>query len=433
MRSGLLLAAAGLAAVVAGPAAAAGRYRIDTFAGTGQPGSPTDVGDGLPAVRGFLDAPTGLARDRRGNVYVADHNHARVRRVRMRGPARIITTVVGTGEKGADGDEGPASAARLTLPTGVTVMRDGQLLITDAGSDANANTVRRVDAKGLIHAFAGVGSVPPGDAGDGGPATQALLATPLRTAVARNGDVYIVELNNHQVRVVRAADGSIHTVAGRGEPGDAGDGGPAVDALLDQPAGLALDRRRALYVADFGNDRLRVVTPEGFIQALAGTGTRTGSIDGPGGDPHDDLGDDGPAAAATFFKPTGLAVERSGALLVADQGNSRIRRIAPDADGALGPGSIVTTIIGNGTAGFGGDGGDARAASLLIPTDVLPLPRGRLLIADRGNNRLRIAVPVAAENLCRPGCTDGDPCTTDTCERETGCRHMPESRPSCLR
>lgn len=406
------------------------RYRIDVFAGRGVTGTPEAVGDGLPATAAFLDAPTGLARDRRGAVYIADHNHARVRRVRMAHGVRTIATVAGTGVAGFAGDGGPAADAELTLPTGVSVTRDGDLLVTDAGG----NSVRRVDRRGVIHAFAGVGGAPPDDTGDGGLADQARLATPLRTAIARNGDVYVVELNNNRVRVVLAVDRSIRPYAGRGEAGDAGDGGPAVDALLNQPAGLALARDGTLYVADFGNERIRVVTPDGVIRAVAGTGVRTGSIDGEGGDPSDDLGDGGAARAATFYKPTGLALDRDGALLVADQGNSRIRRIAPDASGVLGPTSTVSTIIGNGVAGFGGDGGDARAASLLIPTDVLPLPRGRLLVADRGNARVRIAVPVSATNLCSAGCGDGDPCTVDRCDPERGCLHEPApARVACRR
>jgi hypothetical protein len=180
-----------------------------------------------------------------------------------------------------------------------------------------------------------------------------------------------------------------------------------------------------LYIADFGNNRIRVVGPDGVIHALAGTGVQTGSIDGEGGDLRDDLHDDGPASTATFFKPTGLSLDRTGALLVADQGNNRIRRIARDASGQLSPGSTVTTIVGDGRPAFGGDGGDALQASLLIPTDVLPLPRGRLLIADRGNQRVRIVVPVAATNLCSIGCSDGNPCTMDRCDPIAGCVHEP--------
>jgi hypothetical protein len=414
--------------LLAAPATAV-RYRIDVFAGSGDAGTPDAVGDGGAAARASLDAPTGLARDRRGNVYIADHGHARVRRVRTAHGARVIATIAGTGVPGSTGDGGPATAAELTLPTGVAVMRDGGVLVTDAGGDTGGNTVRRIDRRGIIHAFAGMADAAPGDAGDGGPATRAELATPLRTAVAQSGDVYVVELNNNRVRVVRAVDGSIRPFAGTGEAGDAGDGGRADAALLRQPAGLVLARDGTLYIADFGNDRIRAVTPDGIINPLGGTGVRTGSVDGEGGDPTDDLGDGGTAGAATFYKPTGLALDHDGALLVADQGNSRIRRIAPDAAGMPSPASTVTTIVGNGVAAFGGDGGDALDASLVIPTDVLPLPHGRLLVADRGNGRVRIVVPVAATNLCSAGCGDGDPCTIDRCDRTRGCIH--EHRGNC--
>jgi len=228
---------------------------------------------------------------------------------------------------------------------------------------------------------------------------------------------------------VRASDGIIHPVAGTGLAGDAGDEGPAVDALLDQPAGLALGAHGTLYIADFGNDRIRVVGADGIIHALAGTGVRTGSVDGEGGDPSDDLHDDGPASAATFFKPTGIAFDRQGDLLVADQGNNRIRRIARDETGVLSPASIVTTIVGNGVGAFAGDGGDARAASLLIPTDVLPLPRGRLLVADRGNDRVRVVVPVSDTTLCSASCVDGARVPVDACDPTTGCSHV--AAPAC--
>jgi hypothetical protein len=401
------------------------RYRIDTFAGGGTVTADASVGDGLPATLATLDRPAGLARDGHGAIYVADHNHARVRRIHTGPGMRVITTIAGNGTHGFGGDGGPAVDALLTLPTGLSFTRAGELLITDAGSDAGGCTVRRVDARGVIHPFAGIGDEPPGNSGDDGPAQDARLDTPLRTAVARNGDVYVVELNNNRVRVVRAATGLIEPFAGTGVPGDDGDDGPALAARLNQPAGIVLGPRGTLYIADFGNNRIRVVGPDGVIHALAGTGVQTGSIDGEGGDPRDDLHDDGPASAATFFKPTGITLDRHGGLLVADQGNNRIRQLARDASGQPGAGSIVTTIVGDGRPGFAGDGGDARLASVLIPTDVLLLPRDRLLVADRGNQRVRVVVPVSATSLCSVGCGDGNPCTIDRCDPVAGCVHEP--------
>ncbi|HZP40242.1 MAG TPA: hypothetical protein VFD84_01880 [Candidatus Binatia bacterium] len=424
-----VLVALAVLACTAAPAAGV-RYRIDVFAGGGVAADPAATGDGRPAPEAVLAAPTGLARDRHGSVYVADHNHGRVRRIARRGRNRVITTVAGTGARGSSGDGGPAAAATFVRPTGVTVMPNGDLLVTDAGDARGGCTVRRIDRKGIVHAFAGVGDAPPGDAGTGGPARAAQLGTPLRTVVAPNGDVYIVELNANRIRVVRAATGTIEAFAGTGEPGDDGDEGPAVAARLRNPAGLVLGRHGTLYVSDFGNNRIRVVTPDGIIHALAGTGMQTGAIDGPGGDPADDL-NDGFASAATFYKPTGLALDAHGALLVADQGNSAIRRIARDVRGRLSPDSLVTTIIGSGEPGYGGEGGDALAARFTIPTDVLPLPGGRLLVADRGNERVRIAVPVRG-SLCSIACSDGDACTRDRCTSGVGCSHVPTGATSAL-
>src|SRR5262249_38059555 len=177
----------------------------------------------------------------------------------------------------------------------------------------------------------------PGTGGDGGPATAAHLDTPLRMAVTPAGDVYIVELNNHDIRRVDGATGRITRVAGTpGIPGNSGDGGPALTAQLNNPAGILLGADGTLYVADSGNQRIRVITPDGVIHALAGTG---GASVGPS------RGDGGPASAATFTDPTGLAIDSDGALLVADQGNNVIRRIAPDTAGRISPTSIVTTIL----------------------------------------------------------------------------------------
>lgn len=419
MHSRPLLITAIVLPLAAAPAGAV-RYRIDTWAGGGA-GDGTLVGDGRAATDGVLNHPSGLVRNRRGDVYVADHDNARVRRIARRGRMRVIETIAGTGVHGSTGDGGPARDARFVLPTGLALTRQGDLLVVDAGNDREGNTVRRIDARGIVHRFAGRSAAPPGDGGTWGPAVEASLHTPLRAAVARNGDVYVVELNNHRIRVVRDATGILEPFAGSGAAGDAGDGGPAVDARLASPAGVAVDRRGVVYVADFGNHRIRMVTPDGVIQPLAGTGVRTGSLDGEGGDPRDDR-NDGVAAGATFSKPTGVALDAHGALLVADQGNHVVRRIVPRRGERLSPDAAVETIAGAGLEGFSGDGGDALAARLSIPTDVLPLRGGRLLVADRGNHRLRILVPVR-RTLCRPSCNDGNPRTIDRCTPAVGCTH----------
>jgi sugar lactone lactonase YvrE len=362
---------------------------IRAFAGTGEGGYG---GDGGPAVRALLDRPTGLAVDGGGNVYVADHNNFVVRRVGA-DAARTMTTFAGNGQRGVAGDGGPAAAAEFDQPTGLTFTGAGDLLVTDA----RTQTVRRIDGSGTISPFVGQGYVE-GFAGDGGPATAASLDTPLRTAVSASGDVFIADFNNNRIRRVDAS-GTITTFA----------------AGINLPAALAFGADGTLYVAEFGGERILVVDAGGGVHPFAGTGGRSPSIA--------DAGDGGPVSAATFADPTGISFDADGSLLVADQGNNVIRRIALDGTGKLSPASIVTTIAGDGRPTYGGDGGNALAASLNRPTEALALSDGRILIADRGNQRVRIITPV--QSLCDASCDDGDPCTADTCDPTAGCMHAP--------
>jgi trimeric autotransporter adhesin len=385
---------------------------IRALAGDGQ---ASFGGDGLPATQARLNRPTGLARDAAGNLYVTDHENFRVRRIT---PDGVMGTFAGGPERGGDGDGGLAIAARFDQPTGVAVAPSGDVLVTDA----RTHTVRRVDAGGVIGPLAGL-AYTAGSGGDGGPAVDARLNTPLRTTADAAGNLFIADFNNHRIRRVDAATQVITTVAGSGAPGSSGDGGPATAAKLNNPASVAVGADGSLYVADFANHRIRVVDPAGVIHPLAGTGVETGSLDGPGGNAADDRRDGGPASAATFSEPTGIRLAPDGALLVADQGNNVIRRLAPRADGTVGLDSVVTTIVGDGRAAFAGDGGDALAASLNRPTEVLPLDDGTLLITDRGNQRVRIAIPLA--DLCAAPCDDQDPCTIDACDPSTGCSHVP--------
>ena len=362
---------------------------IRAFAGTGEGGYG---GDGGPGVRALFDRPTGLAVDGGGNVYVADHNNFVVRRIGA-DAERTMTTFAGNGQRGVAGDGGPAAAAELDQPTGLTFTGAGDLLVTDA----RTQTVRRIDASGTIAAFAGQGYVE-GFAGDGGPAIAATLDTPLRTAVSGSGEVFIADFNNNRIRRVDAS-GTITTFA----------------AGIDQPAALVFGADGTLYVSEFGGERILVVDASGGVHPFAGTGGRSPSIA--------DAGDGGPVGSATFADPTGISLAADGSLLVADQGNNVIRRIAPDGTGKLSSASVVTTIAGDGRPTYGGDGGNALAGSLNRPTEALALSDGRILIADRGNQRVRVITPV--ESLCDVSCDDGDPCTVDTCDPTNGCMHTP--------
>ena len=329
---------------------------ITTIAGTEKRGFS---GDGGPAIQAPLFLPTGVAVDGAGNLYIADQYNHRIRKVDSTG---TITTIAGTGERRFGGDGGPAIQAQLDEPTGVVVDGAGNLYIADLAN----HRIRKVDSTGTITTIAGTGER--GFGGDGGPATQAHLNYPYGGAVDGAGNLYIADLTNHRIRKVDST-GTITTFAGTGERGFGGDGGPAIQAQLDAPSGVAVDEAGNLYIADWSNARIRKVDGTGTITTIAGTGER-----GFGGD-------GGPATQAQLDDPTGVAVDGAGTLYIADQYNHRIRRV--DSTGT------ITTIAGTGELGFGGDGGPAIKAQLDDPTGVAVDGAGTLYIADQYNHRIR--------------------------------------------
>jgi sugar lactone lactonase YvrE len=234
--------------------------KIRSFAGSGPAGLDTGTleGDGGPATKARLSEPVGVAFDSRGNLYVSDRDNARIRRV---GRDDVIKTFAGT-NFGFAGDGGAASKAKLSEVYDIAFDNEDDLFLADNGN----NRVRKVDGNGVITTFAGTGDAE--TSGDGGPAAKAALNGPYGVAFDANGNLYVSESGGNRVRKIDV-DGIISTMAGTGEPGFSGDGGLAIKANLNNPAGLAVDRAGNLYIADYGNGRVRVVEG-GVIRTLVG-------------------------------------------------------------------------------------------------------------------------------------------------------------------
>src|SRR5215471_17201136 len=265
------------------------------------------------------------------------------------------------------GDGGPATAALLVTPSGVATMPDGGYVV----SSWNWSNVRRVSPSGTITTLAG-GNGLNGFSGDGGPATNAQLNLPMGVAVQADGSVLIADSNNFRVRKV-APSGIITTVAGNGTEGFSGDGGPATAAKLDLPVAVAATRDGGFLIADAINNRIRKVSSTGIITTVAGNGTEGFS------------GDGGPATAARLWSPNAVSAPADGGYLIADSNNNRVRRVSPTG--------TITTVAGNGTAGFSGDGGPALGAALNSVVGVSESPDHSVLIADSGNDRIRRVSP----------------------------------------
>jgi hypothetical protein len=258
--------------------------------------------------------------------------------------------VVGSGVQGFAGDGGLATAAELDSPMGLAVDATGDLFV----ADSHNQRVREVAAgSGVITTVAGTGSA--GFAGDGGPAKAAVLDLPTALACDAAGNLFVADTGNHRVRKIAAGSGVITTVVGNGVEGFGGDGGVATAAVIDSPGGLAVDAAGNLYLADTHNGRVRVVS--------AATGAIT------------------TVASAGLALPRGLTVDAAGNVVVADSANHRVRTISPAG--------VITTVAGEGTQTFAGDGGPAVAASLDSPGAVALSPAGLVTLADSGNQRVR--------------------------------------------
>ena len=286
-------------------------------------------------------------------------------------------TIAGTGTAGSSGDSGAATLAQLNSPNGLSADANGNVYIADYSN----NKIRRVNSAGTITTFAGTGVR--GSTGDGAAATLALLFWPSGVALDMSGNVYIADQVNNKLRMVNSA-GIITTFAGTGfgAPsfgGSTGDGAAATLAQLYYPTGIAVDISGNVYIADYGNNKIRRVNSAGIITTYAGTGFGANVYPKTGGS----LGDGGAATSAQLYYPNGIALDISGNVYIVDLGNNKIRKVSSAG--------IITTYAGTGTAGSTGDGNVATSAQLNIPTGVaLDISGGNVYIADASNNKIRI-------------------------------------------
>ena len=330
---------------------------ITTVAGTGVDDS---TGDGGPATAAAINHPRGIAVLSDGSFVFAQPFVPMVRRVSRAG---VISRTVGNGRFEYSGDGGPAIDAALSLAHGVAALPDGGYVIADMGN----NRIRRVWPDGRITTVAGNGAQ--GYAGDGGPAVSASIALPRGVAARPNGELLIPDTSNARVRRV-SPTGTITTVAGTGQPGFSGDGGPATAAQLNRPFSVAALPGGSFLVADLGNNRIRRVSRDGVITTVAGNGSAAYS------------GDGGPAVDAAIWQPHAVAALPDGGFLIADTFNHRVRRVWPDGR--------ITSVAGTGVAGFSGDG-RASTAALNLPKALAVLPDGSgFLVGDALNHRVRL-------------------------------------------
>ena len=328
---------------------------IRTVAGNGTASYSGNPSDGNAATSVSLNYLYSVAVDSSNNLFIADTYHHRIRKVNTSG---IISTVAGNGTAGYAGDGGAATSANLNNPVGVAVDAARNLYIVDSVN----HCVRKVGTNNIITTLVGNGTN--GFAGDGGLAVNANLSRPQNTTVDNLGILLIADAGNNRIRQV-GTNGIITTVAGR----VLNDGDSATNATLNFVAGVAFDAVGNMYIADTYNNRIRKVDTNGIISTVAGNGVPTYSGDGVA------------ATNASLFNPYGLALDSPGNLFIADSRNSRVREV--DTNG------VISTVAGNGSSGSSGNDGAATNAQLSLPYGVAVDVIGNLFIIDPGNSRVR--------------------------------------------
>lgn len=387
---------------------------IRTLAGNGIPGYS---GDGGPAALASLNEPKGVTLDSHGNVYVADSENHVVRKIdRTTG---VISTIAGLS----------VHEEMIDRPSGTSVVTEEDPLADhDSSTSGNSSYTQHTDLSGTVRYWTNSTSSHTRYAGDGGPAVRARLNFPTAVAVDREGNIYIADTMNHRIRMVDAATGVISTLAGTGQAGFSGDGGVAHQATLNEPSALILDEQDRLYIADQSNHRIRMVDLNtGVIQTIAGTGTAMYDGDGKpavdaalAGPSGLALADDRLYIADTFngrircvqlssglisaaagngtayryespsdppspslSRPTGIAINHNGDLVLTDSDHHLIRRWDWDLGTAC-------CLAGNGVPSYSGDRGAAKEAGLCYPFGIAVDHDGSLLVADTFNHRIRV-------------------------------------------
>jgi sugar lactone lactonase YvrE len=332
------------------------RFIITTVAGTGERGP---VGDGGPAIEAFIQRPTAVAISNQGYLYIANEQD---HRVRMVDPEGIISTVMGTGNSAVQSQDRLAVETNLVNAYGIATDKDDNLYVLSRGH----SKIFKVGNDGIARRIVGTGQE--GFEGDGGPAIDAKISFSNHLVVDPRGNLFIADTGNNRIRRV-SPDGLITTIAGTGEMGFGGDGGPAVEARFAYPVAIAIDGQGNLYIADFNNHRIRKISTDGIITSVAGTGESGYN------------GDGRPALECQIGEPCGVAVDRSGYIYIGDQLNNRVRVVTPSG--------MMYTVAGTGVRGHTGDGGAAEKAQMSNP-DIIALDNeGNLYIPDHINAVVR--------------------------------------------